>query len=347
MPGGAWSAFRKAETWIGSPRGQGADDEWPRFRTRIAAFCLDRTEVTVGAYRQCVAASACPAADARYVTCTASGHDDALPINCVDAKQSAAFCAHEGGRLPTETEWEYAASGGDDRMYSWGSQSPDGRTCWKNHAACDVGSYPPGAFGLLDMTGNVWEWTSTGYGDYPWPPVQSSTQVYRGGSWSRRFDKWMRVRLRNRAPTDFQGAHLGFRCARTLPAAPCPFGRATGGTCLAGALDVDCRPGKTWNGVRCAPPGEAPCPEGTSEIKGYGCVRDVPIEEGPPAPLDLDAVKRVRSPEFDADCRQFQPKRPQAYRFEAGTHEARNAVEHTSGCKNRDVGVGWNSACCP
>ncbi len=336
-----------AETWIGSPRGAGADDEWPRYRTRLAAFCLDRTEVTAGAYRACVSEKACTAADSRFVTCTAGAGEDDLPINCLNATQAATFCSHRGARLPAEAEWEYAASGGDDRVYSWGDQSPDGRTCWKNHAACPVGTYPAGAFGLFDMTGDVWEWTSTGYGDYPWPPVQIVDQVYRGGSWSRRFDKWMRVRLRNRAPPSYEGAHLGFRCAVTLPGEPCPFGRDANGECLAGALEVDCRPGKSWNGQRCAAAGESLCPLGTSPIAGHGCVFDVPIKEGTPPPLDVGAVRKSRSPEFDADCMRFQPSRPHAYRFADASHEARNVVERGIGCKNRDVGVGWNSACCP
>ena len=58
-------------------------------------------------------------------------------------------------------------------------------------------------------------------------------------------------------------------------------------------------------------------------------------------------LRRLRAPEFDHDCQTFQPSRPRAHRFEGGTHEARNAVEHAAGCENRDVGVGWNSACCP
>ena len=88
-----------AETFIGSPRGLGADDEWPRFRTKLAGFCLDKTEVTRGAYEACVDKGTCTNADATYVTCTAGrGHADDLPINCVDAKQAAAFCAARGPR---------------------------------------------------------------------------------------------------------------------------------------------------------------------------------------------------------------------------------------------------------
>ena len=103
------------------------------------------------------------------------------------------------------------------------------------------------------MTGNVWEWTSDAYGDYPFPPVESPTRVYRGGSWSRRFEKWMRLQLRNRGEPSFQGAHLGFRCVRTADGAVCPFDRASDGACVQGVLAAECRPGKAWNGERCAP----------------------------------------------------------------------------------------------
>src|SRR5262249_51211750 len=147
------------------------------------------------------------------------------------------------------------------RLYSWGDASPDGRACWKQGSACPVAGFAAGAFGLFDMTGNLWEWTSTGYGDYPWPPVESENRVYRGGGWSRRFEKWMRVRLRNRVNPGERGSHLGFRCARSIPGEPCPFGAAPNGECLAGVLSADCRPGRVWNGVRCAAPGEEQCGE--------------------------------------------------------------------------------------
>lgn len=335
------------EAWIGSPRGQGLEDEWPRYKTRLGAYCVDRTEVTVGAYAACVASGKCDPAGAYHVTCTSHGHADDYPINCVDWAQASAFCASTDARLPTEAEWEHAASGGDDRLYSWGNEPPDGRTCWKTNGACPVGKFAAGSFGLFDMTGNLWEWTSDTYGDYPFPPVESTSRVYRGGSWSRRFEKWMRVRLRNRAAPTSDGSHLGFRCARTAKGEACPFERASDGRCLHGVLEADCRPGKTWNGLRCAPSGETGCGEGHHFVPGHGCQFDVRGEEPNAPPPDLTPVHRVRSPELDPDCEKFQQTRPQAYRFEGGTHDARNAVESSLGCKNRDVGVGWNSGCCP
>lgn len=342
------SRIPAGEAWIGSLRGDGADDEWPRYRTRFPAFCMDRTEVTLGAYKACVAAGACTPSGAERVTCTASSRlQDEYPVNCVDFDQAARFCAFRGARLPHEAEWEYAASGGDSRRYSWGDEPPDDHACWKTHGACRAASFAPGAFGLYDMTGNVWEWTSDFHGDYPWPPVTGASRVYRGGSWSRRFEKWMSVRLRNRAADGFKGSHLGFRCAASLGGEPCPFGADSAGECLHGVLEVECRPGRTWNGVRCAPIGESGCGEDHTLVPGHGCVRTLAVEEPPAGPPDLAAVLRVRTPEFDRDCTTFQEKRPFAYRFDGSSHEARNQVARGAGCKNRDVGVGWNSACCP
>jgi formylglycine-generating enzyme required for sulfatase activity len=348
------------ETWIGNPRGKGADDQWPRFRTRLPSFCMDATEVTVGAYANCVKSGKCTPAVGDRVTCTSSGRRDEAPVNCVDWFQADAFCRAQSARLPTETEWEYAASGGDDRSFSWGDDPPEDRACWRTNGACKVASFAPGAFGLFDMTGNVWEWTADWYGDYPWPPMNGTLKVYRGGSWSRRFDKWMKVRLRDRANPHDEGAHLGFRCARTVSSERCPFGRDANGECLHGVLDADCRPGRPWNGVRCAKRTERGCDEGRHEVPGHGCLLDdadsaeqasAKSASGEDGDDDNDArlasVEQRRAPEFDADCRQFQTARPTAYRFAGGSHEERNHAESSLGCKNRDVGVGWNSACCP
>jgi hypothetical protein len=59
------------------------------------------------------------------------------------------------------------------------------------------------------------------------------------------------------------------------------------------------------------------------------------------------ALTRLRSPEFDPDCKRNQPQRANAYLISGGNHAARNRYGKEQGCKNRDVGVGWNSACCP
>ncbi len=340
----------EGETWIGANPHIYSPEEGPRFKTRLGAFCLDLTEVTLGDWKACADSGKCTEAGKGAATCNARYPDRTNhPINCVDYLQAEAFCAARGARLPTEFEWEYAAHGGDKGLkYPWGSESPDGHACWKRPGTCPVRSYPAGAFGLFDMSGNVWEWTSSDFGQYPFPPVPGSSllKVYRGGSWSRRFEKWMHLGLRNRFAPWESGSHLGLRCAKTPQGASCPFERDAQGQCLHGVLDVECDPGRAFNGWRCAKPGQPLCPQGTHPQTGFGCVRDIPVEIKPHA-LDLTKVVRQRSAEFDNDCQKNQPQRPHAYRLSSGEHLARNAVAASAHCKNRDVGVGWNSICCP
>ncbi len=340
LPGGPF--------WVGATHESYDREENPRFLTRLAPYCLDVTEVTTKAYEACVDAGGCSDAHQTYKTCNfrREGRGD-HPINCIDFDQAKTVCEHSGKRLPTEVEWEYAARGGDKQLkYPWGDADPDGRTCWKHHQTCPVGSFEAGAFGLHDVVGNVWEWTSDWFGRYPWPAAEGRHRVYRGGSWSRRFEKWLRPTLRNRFAPDKHGSHLGVRCALTPRGAECPYGSADDGTCRRGVDDAQCLDGELWNGVRCAKKDAARCPAGSHEEAGYGCVRER-VSGSANTELDTASVTRSRSPEFDSDCVANAPGRPRAYRYEGGGHLARNAVGKRDGCKNRDVGVGWNSACCP
>ena len=210
----------------------GKADEKPVQQVTLSPFCIDKTEVTVAAYRACVRAGKCrsPADNENACTWGESGMDQ-HPMNCVDWNQANTFCAWAGGRLPTEAEWEYAARGSDGRKYPWGNRAPsptrlnmsgtaDG---WERTAP--VGSYPKGAspFGVLDMAGNAWEWTADKYYDEysPEPATNpqnpgddSSSRVARGGSWSSVDPAEVRAASRKEFQPD---AKLGFRCARTAP----------------------------------------------------------------------------------------------------------------------------------
>lgn len=126
---------------MGSPGGEGDPDEHPQHLVRFERpFCLDRTEVSVAAYRACVTAGACEApfelppllrtnVNYRYCNWWREG-SEAYPMNCVNWRSSRTFCSwpgHSGGarRLPREAEWEYAARGSSGRRYPWGNEAPD------------------------------------------------------------------------------------------------------------------------------------------------------------------------------------------------------------------------------
>lgn len=225
----------------------GADDgpprERPAHRVEVAAFELDRTEVTVAAYQACVRKGVCTASVPNDEQCNADrpGTLD-HPINCVSWGQASTYCSWVGKRLPTEEEWEYAARGAQGRLYPWGNDASDAAgICWargpqgvcaydpapgcgdaadgKSRAAlgsCVVGIHPrdTSPFGVLDMLGNVEEWTASAYSDEYRAPRIQEISVSRGGSWANSSLGDRRLTFRNPSEPDEQGADLGFRCAR-------------------------------------------------------------------------------------------------------------------------------------
>jgi formylglycine-generating enzyme required for sulfatase activity len=200
----------------------GADDidaAKPVHSVTVAAFSMDRNEVTVAAYRGC---TSCSAPDTGEYCNWGKGGRDNHPINCVDWNQATAYCSSVGKRLPTEEEWEYAARGTDGRQYPWGNTEPSTQLCWsrngegKPNSTCSVGSYPAGRspFGLNDMAGNVWEWTSSPYCSYSNPGCTNSDRVLRGGCWGVGLPARVRASIRlDFAPTD-RYSIVGFRCLR-------------------------------------------------------------------------------------------------------------------------------------
>ncbi len=254
------------------------------FPATVSDFRLDRYEVTVGRFRQfvdagmgtqalppaggagvrpglpasgwegsyvaslpadtpsLVAALKCHATQATWTD--APGGNESRPINCITWFEAMAFCIWDGGFLPTEAEWNYAASGGpEQRAYPWSSppssltidasrtrattSTPSSSATATMIPGCaltdlvPVGSKPAGngARGHADLTGNVWEWSLDWYGAYPVPCIDCANltpfldRVIRGGGYVDD-ETYVRSGSRtNMAPRD-SGAFIGVRCAR-------------------------------------------------------------------------------------------------------------------------------------
>ncbi len=334
--------------------GGDSEENTPKHEVVVARFELDLHEVTMEAYAACVAAGACKVPQKSNPFCNVLHEGTGRhPANCVDWNDATAFCSWSKKRLPTEREWEYAASGGpEQRRYSWGAEEPDrSRACYSHEGTCEVASFAAGAFGLYDMTGNVWEWTSSWYGPYPDVASSGRAKVNRGGSWSRRFEKWMRNSLRNRFLPEEVTSSLGFRCAKDVRPLACPKDAAPKGDgcerisgtplCAPGESFVEgaCRAGgivPAWASGGGAPTGHLPSPTGS-----VAAAPSAPASAGPPT------IGRGRSPGFDADCARIAPGMPTAYEFRGGGFHDREPLVRASGCKKRDVGPTWTSVCCP
>jgi formylglycine-generating enzyme len=181
--------------------------------------------------------------DATYSTWNdaASGNEN-RPMNCITWFEAMAFCVWDGGFLPTEAEWNYAATGGDEqRAYPW-SRPAGSLTLDAMHASYNDGTYcvgdgmqgcavtdlvpvgtkPAGDGRWLqsDLAGNVWEWTLDWYAAYPNPCIScanttaTSTRVLRGGSF-RDVATGLRLGTRDDGPPETRNNSLGVRCART------------------------------------------------------------------------------------------------------------------------------------
>ncbi len=209
----------------------GAADEKPAHQVSVAAFCMDTTEVTTAAYTACVQSGKCTAADTGASCNAGVAERGNHPINCVDWTQATAYCEAQGQRLPTEEEWEYAARGTDSRTYPWGNAEPSNQLCWNGESnnlgkgnrqsTCTVGWFSQGnsPFGLADMAGNVWEWTSSGYSVNYTAERVTALRVYRGGGWFNddlsSVRSAFRLGLEPALPDDNFGV-IGFRCAGSL-----------------------------------------------------------------------------------------------------------------------------------
>jgi hypothetical protein len=156
---------------------------------------------------------------------------DSLPVESVNWNDAASFCRELDGRLPTEAEWEYAARGETQSDYYWGKGSIEDHAWYhanSNNRTHPIGKKKPNAWGLHDMSGNVFEWVQDWYGAYsstvlenPAGVESGKARVTRGGSWySDAASLKSGARFMNRPA--FSSFKLGFRCVFPIkePSAP-------------------------------------------------------------------------------------------------------------------------------
>ena len=171
-------------------------------------LALGRYEVTVGEYRAFASATGGGAGDCYGASWRAPGYPqtDRHPVTCVswdDAQAYVSWLSRRTGsayRLPTEAEWERAASGSQAGCY-------EDRT--GNSGTCPVDSYGSNAAGMSDMVGNLWEWTSDCW------EGNCGRRVLRGGSWGN-YAEFLRPGARYWDTAGNRDVSLGFRVSRTL-----------------------------------------------------------------------------------------------------------------------------------
>jgi formylglycine-generating enzyme required for sulfatase activity len=233
-------------------------DESPPHHVTLQSFALGKYDVTRGEYAAFVRETGHLAPDGCYDNGNPDSKNragaswqnpgftqtDRDPVVCVSWPDVRAYVfwlngkvrplvSTEGAgpyRLPSESEWEYAARAGTTTLFWWGDDAGDAAShAWYKSNSADqthpVGSKPANAFGLYDMAGDVWQWTEDCYADdYANAPTDGSAaesgrtclRVDRGGSWF--YPSWLlRSATRERNPADYRDAVMGFRVARRLP----------------------------------------------------------------------------------------------------------------------------------
>lgn len=216
------------ECVIGSLDGEA--DETPPRRVHLAAFYIDKFEVTQAQYGKFVAATGRkPPID--WPNGQFSPKLSKHPVVNVTLADAEAYAKWAGKRLPTELEWEKAARGSDGRLYPWGNSTTN-RSAWGEWGK--ERTWPVGSFtndvspcGALDMGGNVWEWTASWYDAYPGNrdldlAYGKKYRVIRGGGAIEYYGKPSTRRCAQRGRSVPYGTFdaLGFRCAKdAAPAA--------------------------------------------------------------------------------------------------------------------------------
>ncbi len=217
---------------MGSPDGEGLDNEQPEHKVWVDTFYLDKYEVTNARYEKFMEETG-RARPKFWEQLDLTVHSE-LPVIGVSWHDAKAYCEWAEKRLPTEAEWEYAARGTDRRRYPWGNAEPNGQLAnyakrWSYKFYDDrlepVNSHEAGKspFGIYNMAGNVFEWVADWYeikyymrspDRNPSGPETGELKVMRGGSWNFA-GEYIRTTSRMKLKPTEREADVGIRCARS------------------------------------------------------------------------------------------------------------------------------------
>lgn len=206
-----WSAVESCNQWEGNCSFDWFDNELPQLTEWLPTFQIARYETTNAQYQECVNAGYCsPVAptssdgsmvwDPRYAGAN-------YPVVGISQSDASRFCAWIGGSLPTEAQWEKAARGTDGRTYPWGNSLRTDNANLGSGYLMPVGTYAAGTspYGLYDMAGNAFEWTSTN--------VDGKFRL-RGGSWHTHPFRGRTADRGTKLVPGFANLDIGFRCVR-------------------------------------------------------------------------------------------------------------------------------------
>lgn len=223
----------EGEFLMGSPDGEGRDDNRPQHKVYLDACYIYKYEVTSGQFERFVRETGYQpqVGFRRYATAERENH----PVVEVTWNDAEAYCRWAGGRLPTEAEWEKAARGTDGRKYPWGDRWDGSKCNWfksprfigmadmcEGRGTLPAGTFPEGAspYGCMDMAGNAWEWCLDWYdAEYyragviknPTGPSSGEFRVVRGGSWFDDNSSILRCPVRVGIHPDAWDDNYGFR----------------------------------------------------------------------------------------------------------------------------------------
>ena len=212
------------------------DNERPSHTVTISAFTILRTEVPRGMFRSVMGSAERPAGctqdDCAQVGATwfeavdfcnrVSIEEGLTPAYTINGTEVSWDRTADGWRLPTESEWEYAARGNRDLLYAGSSDAE--QVAWTRDTSGGrphvFGEKAPNDFDLYDMSGNAWEWVWDGYGSYSDAPSTDPTgddtaekRVIRGGGWGHPTVD-ARVSTRRSLSPDYASLDVGFRMVR-------------------------------------------------------------------------------------------------------------------------------------